>query len=159
MQCSLFSVWTKGFKSISWWNRVSQIRHKCNLLCSKQLCLHLQRPTRNFCSIEVSKEILNMLSVNYLAFGSSANCESFRNGTILRNNEREASPYCYITRKFSCLTFSFFSKANKHTVHLISLIQFPVVLAFERNSSGHIVSMDGISPRMLDWLTVRYGFT
>jgi hypothetical protein len=108
--------------------------------------------------IEISKEILNMpslisLLLALLIANHFAMARSFEimKGRHLRIATSPVSFHVYRSL--------FFSKVNKNTVHLISLIQFPVALAVGRNSSGHIISMDGISPRMLDWLTVRYGFT
>jgi hypothetical protein len=37
--------------------------------------------------------------------------------------------------------------------------QFPVAISVERNSSGHVISMDGVSPRMLEWLSTRFEFS
>jgi hypothetical protein len=107
--------------------------------------------------IEISKEILNMPSLISLLlallianhFAMAPSLEIIK-GKHLRI---ATSPVSFM---FNVI---FFSKVNKDTMHLIPFIQFPVALAVERNSSGHIIFMDGISPRMLDWLTVRYGFT
>ncbi|EFX79068.1 hypothetical protein DAPPUDRAFT_104768 [Daphnia pulex] len=36
---------------------------------------------------------------------------------------------------------------------------FPVAITVERNSSGHVIAMDGVSPRMLEWMSARFNFS